>query len=355
MGTKRAIGSSSRKEENDIFVPREANACVTILLKGLELMVRTPGSETTRPRHKREAVDFLVRMMFCRQCVFHVGRTTNDPWISLVIATVQWHERHLGSGLLVKVGLNTTLLSLALIVLGLVLGLVGLIASNASNSTTDGARNTVGDTRTQVVELALGLLLLALLVLLSTLLFQGLVAHEVAESLLAGAQDAVATDVGPGVRGVVLEIGFGLLVLASGLSLCERLGAQSRLSGARGRVDVRLESGGVLVRHVWLGPYDFTDPFDMYDMDPSRTCHLLTTRWSTTGKHGWNPNICVLSRFLGREQSDYFEIDGIYLFTHTKRLSIVASLLRRSQLVLLCFAPSSYRYLSVKPPIRCAF
>ena len=26
--------------------------------------------------------------------------------------------------------------------------------------------------------------------------------------------------------------------------------AQSRLSGARGRVDVRLESGGVLVRHV---------------------------------------------------------------------------------------------------------
>ncbi|KAG9533602.1 hypothetical protein KCU93_g244, partial [Aureobasidium melanogenum] len=93
-----------------------------------------------------------------------------------------------GSGLLVKVGLNTALLSLALIVLGLVLGLVGSVACDAGNSATDGARNTVGDTRAQVVELALGLLLLALLVLLSTLLLQGLVANEVAKGLLPGAQ-----------------------------------------------------------------------------------------------------------------------------------------------------------------------
>jgi hypothetical protein len=58
--------------------------------------------------------------------------------------------RHLGSGLFVQVGLNTTLLSLALIVLGLVLGLVELVASNASNSTTDGARDTVGNTGAEV-------------------------------------------------------------------------------------------------------------------------------------------------------------------------------------------------------------
>jgi hypothetical protein len=58
--------------------------------------------------------------------------------------------RSLGSGLLVQVGLNTTLLSLALIMLGLELCLVGLVASNASNSTTDSARDTVGNTRTEI-------------------------------------------------------------------------------------------------------------------------------------------------------------------------------------------------------------
>jgi hypothetical protein len=66
----------------------------------------------------------------------------------------------------------------------------------------------------------------------------------------------------------VLDFGFGLLVLASGLSCVSAVltgvernraylvgitadeRAQSGLSGARGRVDVRLESGSVLVRHV---------------------------------------------------------------------------------------------------------
>ena len=86
--------------------------------------------------------------------------------------------------------------------------------------------------------MALGLLLLALCVLLGTLLLQRLVADEVAEGLFARTQslvpragatvgivlgdtrgrDAVAADVGACVRGVVLDIGFGLLVLASGLS-----------------------------------------------------------------------------------------------------------------------------------------
>jgi hypothetical protein len=67
----------------------------------------------------------------------------------------------------------------------------------------------------------------------------------------------------------VLDFGFGLLVLASGLSsvsvelssgrmklraylvgIATDERAQSGLGGARGRVDVRLESGSVLVRHV---------------------------------------------------------------------------------------------------------
>lgn len=58
--------------------------------------------------------------------------------------------RSLGSGLLVQVGLNTTLLSLALIMLGLELCLVGLVASDASDSTTDSARDTVGNTRAEI-------------------------------------------------------------------------------------------------------------------------------------------------------------------------------------------------------------
>jgi hypothetical protein len=71
------------------------------------------------------------------------------------------------------------------------------------------------------------------------------------------------------VRGIVLDFGFGLLVLASSLSgvsfelssgrmklraylvgVATDERAQSGLSGARGRVDVRLKSGSVLVRHV---------------------------------------------------------------------------------------------------------
>lgn len=198
--------------------------------------------------------------------------------------------RCLSSGLLVEVGLNTTLLSLALVVLGLVLGLVSLVASDAGDGTTDGTRDAVGNTGAEIVELSLGLLLLALGVLLNTLLLQRLVADEVAEGLLARADglvpgtlaavgivlgdarggDAVAADVGTGVRSIVLDLGFGLLVLASilwcvsldlvlrneeedrsylvGVATDER--AKGGLSGARGRVDVRLESGGLLVRHV---------------------------------------------------------------------------------------------------------
>jgi hypothetical protein len=58
--------------------------------------------------------------------------------------------RSLCSGLLVQVGFNTTLLSLALIMLGLELCLVGLVASDAGDSTTDSARDTVGNTRAEI-------------------------------------------------------------------------------------------------------------------------------------------------------------------------------------------------------------
>jgi hypothetical protein len=66
-------------------------------------------------------------------------------------SVAHWHiAKRLGPGLLVQVGLNTTLLSLALIMLGLELCLVGLVASDASNSTTDSARDTVGNTRAEI-------------------------------------------------------------------------------------------------------------------------------------------------------------------------------------------------------------
>lgn len=61
-----------------------------------------------------------------------------------------WIARRLGSGLLVQISLNTTLLSLSLVVLGLELCLVGLVAGDASDSTTDSARDTVSNTGAEV-------------------------------------------------------------------------------------------------------------------------------------------------------------------------------------------------------------
>lgn len=75
----------------------------------------------------------------------------------------------LGSSLslLLNVRLGTTLQRLAGIVLLLVFGLSSLITREASDSTTNGASDTVADASTQVRELAAGLLLLSLEVLLA--------------------------------------------------------------------------------------------------------------------------------------------------------------------------------------------
>ncbi len=76
--------------------------------------------------------------------------------------------------LLLDVMLSTALLSLALSPHLIVVCLALLIASEASDGTTDGTLGTVGDTRAKVAKLALGLLLLALKVLLTAGLLEGL-------------------------------------------------------------------------------------------------------------------------------------------------------------------------------------
>lgn len=70
-------------------------------------------------------------------------------------------------GLLLDVGLSATLQGLASVVLLLVLSLSSLVARDASNSTTDSARDTIANAGAQVRELTAGLLLLALEVLLT--------------------------------------------------------------------------------------------------------------------------------------------------------------------------------------------
>lgn len=70
--------------------------------------------------------------------------------------------------------LGTTLLGLALSTELIVVSLTALVASQARDGTANGSLSTVGETRTEVAELALGLLLLALEVLLTTGCLEGL-------------------------------------------------------------------------------------------------------------------------------------------------------------------------------------
>lgn len=70
--------------------------------------------------------------------------------------------------LLLNVSLGSSLLSLADIMLLLSLQLSITVTSNACNSTLDGTSGTVGNTRAEVVELALSFLGLAFGVLLLT-------------------------------------------------------------------------------------------------------------------------------------------------------------------------------------------
>ena len=134
------------------------------------------------------------------------------------------------------------------------------VTGQASNRATDGARNAVGDARAIVGELALGLLSLALLVLALAFLLQALGADETADSFLGGPDglvpaaglavwvvrcdtrpgDGDAADGGAGVRGRVLGVGLGLLLVGFAL----KMRSVERLMHVVGR------GGGYLVRRV---------------------------------------------------------------------------------------------------------
>ena len=146
----------------------------------------------------------------------------------------------LGLGLLSDLALNTSLQSLALVVLKLPALLLGLIASKTSESAANGAADTVADTLAQVADLTLGLLGLSVGILLLASLAHALESQSTTESLLAGADclvprsstairvvlgntlcaDRVAADVGTSVRDVLAGICLCLLLL--GLVLVTR-------------------------------------------------------------------------------------------------------------------------------------
>lgn len=90
----------------------------------------------------------------------------------------------LSFGLLVNVGLETSLVGLASIVLLLVLSSSSVVAKYGVDSLTNSTANTVLDTLVALGEDALGFLALALLVHLAALLLQALAAGEVANKLL---------------------------------------------------------------------------------------------------------------------------------------------------------------------------
>lgn len=86
--------------------------------------------------------------------------------------------------LLVDIRLNTTLKSLACVVLVLVCTLCFRVAGQTCNSTTDSAGDTIGDTLAKVTELTLCLLTLALSILLLSLALQSFSTNKAAKSFL---------------------------------------------------------------------------------------------------------------------------------------------------------------------------
>lgn len=136
-------------------------------------------------------------------------------------------------GLLLDLALNAPLQGLALVVLQLPLLLLGLVASQARNSATDGTTDAVADALAQIAQLTLSLLALAIGILLLAGLAQALHTQHATDGLLAcsdglvpraGAAigvvgcdalrgDGVAADVGARVGNVVLGFGFGLPLL----------------------------------------------------------------------------------------------------------------------------------------------
>jgi len=143
-------------------------------------------------------------------------------------------------GLLGDLALNTSLQSLALVVLKLPALLLGLVASETSESAADSAAHTVADALAQVADLTLSLLSLAFGVLLLASLAHTLESQRSTESLLSSADglvpgtgaavrvvlsdtlcaDGVAADVGTSVRDVLA--GFCLCLLLLGLVLGTR-------------------------------------------------------------------------------------------------------------------------------------
>lgn len=93
----------------------------------------------------------------------------------------------LSFGLLLKIVLHPALLGLASVVLVLVLGLLGTIASQAGDSATDGAGDAVSDTRAEIVELTAGLLFLTGPVLLPPGRLEVLAADEATDKFLGRA------------------------------------------------------------------------------------------------------------------------------------------------------------------------
>ena len=89
--------------------------------------------------------------------------------------------------LLLDVGLSTTLLGLANVVLLLSLSRSLTIASQASNSSTDSTSSAVRNASAEVSDLSLSLLLLALCVLLLTSILEILGADKTTNSLLGRA------------------------------------------------------------------------------------------------------------------------------------------------------------------------
>ena len=146
----------------------------------------------------------------------------------------------LSLGLLGDLALDTSLQSLALVVLKLPALLLGLISSETSEGAANGATDTVTDTLAQVADLTLGLLGLSIGVLLLASLSHTLESQRATESLLASADslvpgagvavgvvlgntrcaDRVAADVGTGVRDVLAGVCLSLLLL--GLVLVTR-------------------------------------------------------------------------------------------------------------------------------------
>lgn len=142
-----------------------------------------------------------------------------------------WHTSLLS--FLGDLALNTSLQSLALIMLKLPALLLRLIASKTSESASNSTANAIADALAQVADLTLSLLAFAFSVLLLASLAHTLESKGATESLLASADglvpgtgtavgvvlgnalcaDRVAADVGTGVGDVLAGFGLGLLLL----------------------------------------------------------------------------------------------------------------------------------------------